>query len=82
MVSQHLLVYTKALKYKHQLLQTLVIKNQCLDVILSDYGFQNPKYLQTTPAAASSSVFKAQSLTNSRKSLGIVWKFALGRSLG
>ena len=36
--------------YKRYFCQTLGFKNQSLDLTLSDYPAENPKYVRTTPA--------------------------------
>ena len=60
------------------LLQTPVV----WDLECTDYPAGNPEYVQTTPAGHIPFGFEAWSLTNCGKALGVVWKFAHGRSLG
>ena len=58
--------------------QTLFFNHRSLDLTLSDLSKSEPTVSPDKPMgqlwAASSSVFEAQSLTNSEKSSGIVWK--------
>ena len=65
---------------------TLFFNHQSLDLTLSDLCKSERTVSPDKPMgqlrAPSYSVVEAQSLTNRGKSLGIVWKFAHGRSLG
>ena len=58
--------------------QTLFFNHRSLDLTLSDLSKSEPTVSPDKPMgqiwATSSSVFEAQSLTNSGKSLGIVWR--------
>ena len=64
--------------WKGEFVQTLFFNHQSLDLTLSDLSKSEPTVSPDKPMgqlwAASSSVFEAQSLTNSEKSSGIVWK--------
>ena len=69
----------QSVNFTNQLsLQTLFFNHQSLDLTLSDLCKSEPSASPDKPMgqlwSASSSVFEAQSLTNSGKSLGIVWK--------
>ena len=63
-------------RYSYRLVQTLFFNQQSLDLILSDLSKSEPTVSPDKPMgqlwAASSSVFEAQSLTNSEKSSGFV----------
>ena len=69
-------------EFRENSLQTLYFKNRSLELPLSDLPAGKPEYVQTYLAGHFLFNFEAQNLSNSGKAIGIVWKFACGKSLG